>query len=104
MKEREIIAAHHRVFCRPGSRFGALRIESHDGIHGRVDLLDPLQAAVEQLDRRQGLAADQPAGVGGGKITGFGQEDSSARDKGALCRCLQRDIAPRQSRPTPRIQ
>ena len=67
------VAAHHRRLRRAARpRRGALEIAGRDGVDGGVDRLDPGDAALQQLDRREPLGADQPPGLDGGEVAGFG--------------------------------
>jgi len=69
----ERAALHRGGIAGPGGGAGAVEIAGHHGVHGWVDGEDAGNAAFDQLDGGQPLAADQPAGFDGVEIARFHQ-------------------------------
>jgi hypothetical protein len=74
----EVVAAHHRGLGLARGAAGAVRVERDHGVHRRVHRFDARQAALQQLHRRQGLAADQAPRLDGGQVAGLGGHAASS--------------------------
>ena len=78
VQRRQVIATHHRRLGRLRRRAGAGLIQRHHGVHRRVHRGDAAEAALQQLDGREGLAADQTARLQRGQVAGLGHGASSS--------------------------
>ena len=68
MQRTERGAPHDRVFRGLRRVAGLVEAEHGKGVEQRVRRLDPRDAALEKLDRRDALAANQPSQLRRGKI------------------------------------
>jgi hypothetical protein len=78
VQRAEGVAAHHRLLRGLRGVAGAAGVHRGHRVDRRVDRLDARQAALQQLDRREGLAADEAARLDGAEVAGLGHGAASS--------------------------